>query len=125
MGLRTRTYKLVSSLSNYHQTPTTTSKLQNQQQAFQAQRGGGGGGGFGGKGGNFDDGKPAQLSLEMTIPANVMGHVIGPKGATIASFRTQTGVHCQVLNNSLTADGEFILYTHHPPNLPTIPFSTH
>ena len=40
---------------------------------------------------------PTQVSKEMEIPSAVMGHVIGPKGATVSNFRTTTGVHVQVI----------------------------
>ncbi|CAD7957832.1 unnamed protein product [Amoebophrya sp. A120] len=39
------------------------------------------------------------ISKEMEIPSAVMGHVIGPKGATISTFRQATGVHVQVISN--------------------------
>lgn len=35
----------------------------------------------------------------MPIPSAVMGHVIGPKGSSVAGFRQATGVHVQVISN--------------------------
>ena len=49
---------------------------------------------------------PNQISKEMEIPSAVMGHCIGPKGATISQFRQSTGVHVQVISNPSLPTGK-------------------
>jgi hypothetical protein len=43
--------------------------------------------------------KPDHITKEMEIPSAVMGHVIGPKGSSVAGMRQATGVHVQVISN--------------------------
>ena len=58
-----------------------------------------------------------QISKEMQIPSPVMGHIIGPKGATVSNFRSSTGCHVQVISNPAQEFGKIQIGPGPPENV--------